>query len=446
MSLTNANLVSKIIKGRDIELTFNLHESTIRAAFAALPTFEEMDQLQSDGYAAEERGYFDPVEDERLRSTYARYLAIRSALWDIVQENHDASKRVQVDTKNATEQDLHDFAVAFCAAELIVGTGEYLIDLARDRDIVWRKLDEAEIRYGLKRKSFTRIYRQLTSAYRMYGFYRARDIFDTNKSKIMSAAPQDIQDILTKINLPTATRGDHLKRYRSFLRHSLKRRHLSAWKKSLFAIFEIAGSDIADLKIPLVKPPKAQKRVTPDIISQIKLELKPGDVFVTRHDDAMSNLFLPGFWPHSALWLGAKDADILEAKKDGVLFREIEETLQVDSFVVLRPKIKSKDLETALRRGRTHEGKLYDFVFDFRTSDRLVCTEVIYRSYHGIAGMNFDLITQAGRHCLTAEELINQGIEKDIFEVHSVYGVQGNELLFGEDAKRRLRDSFDSRF
>jgi len=55
----------------------------------------------------------------------------------------------------------------------------------------------------------------------------------------------------------------------------------------------------------------------------------------------MSNLFLPGFWPHSALWLGAEDADILEAKKDGVLLRTIEDTLQVDAFIVLRPKLTS---------------------------------------------------------------------------------------------------------
>jgi uncharacterized protein YycO len=167
---------------------------------------------------------------------------------------------------------------------------------------------------------------------------------------------------------------------------------------------------------------------------------------VTRHDDAMSNLFLPGFWPHSALWLGGEDADILEAKKDGVLYRNIEDTLQVDAFTVIRPKLTDDQFEHALQRARTHAGKLYDFIFDFRTTDRLVCTEVIYRTYHGIGPIDFELKQEAGRYCLSAEELLNQGLEQNWFEVVAIYGVGGNDLLYGDDAKEKLRASFRSRF
>ena len=418
----------------------------VKAAFAALPNPSEMQTLVSDGKLAEDRGYYNPVEDERLREAYTRYLAIRVALWDLIKTNRSASSRVRRSPESATREELRDFSIAFAAAEIIVRTGEYLIDLARGRSIIWNKLDEAEKRYGLKRKSFTRLYRQLTSAFRMHGFYRACDIYDENQSAILDAAPEEILEILNALNLPTASRGDHLRRYRRFLRHSLKRRQLSAWKKVLFSVFEMTGSDIADLKIPLVKPLQAPKRVSEDIISDITRHLKPGDVFVTRHDDAMSNLFLPGFWPHSALWLGADDAEILEAKKDGVLLREIKETLQVDAFVVIRPNLSPVQIEAALDRGRSHVGKLYDFVFDFRTSDRLVCTEVIYRTYHGIENIDFDLIVTAGRHCLSAEELLNQGIEKGWFDVVALYGVNGNELLFDEAAKTALRNSFESRF
>ena len=418
----------------------------VQAAYAALPTQEDMAQLVSDGEAAEGRGYFNPIEDERLRVAYTRYLAIRVALWDVIQATRVATRRVQRHPETAEKVDLHAFALAFCAAELIVRTGEYLIDLARDRPIIWHKLDEAELRYGLRRKSFTRLYRQLTSPYRMFGFYKACDVFDQNKPSIMASAPVEVSEILMDLNLPTASRGDHLRRYRSFIRHSLKRRHISAWKKVLFSIFEMTGSDIADLKIPLVKPCQASKRVSPEIIDEIQLHLKPGDVFVTRHDDAMSNLFLPGFWPHSALWLGADDADILEAKKDGVLLRSIRDTLQVDAFVVLRPRLDDDLITTAIQRGRTHTGKLYDFIFDFRTSDRLVCTEVIYRTYHGVGDIDFKLIVQAGRHCLSAEELLNQGVSNGWFEVLAIYGVNGNDLLLGDAAKSRLKQSFKSRF
>jgi len=416
------------------------------AAYEGLPTSRDMTRLIKDSRAAEARGYYDPIEDERLRETFTRYLAVRSALWEVIQSLPEPAKRVQRDPDAASQKDWHGFSIAFCAAELIVRTGEYLIDLARDRPIIWHKLDEADQSYLLPRKSFTRLYRQLTSAFRMHGFYRACEVYDAHREKIISAAPNEITGILKALNLPTASRGDHLRRYRHFVRHSVKRRNISAWKNILFSIFEMMGSDIADLKVPFVKPPRSSKRVTPKIITEIQERLEPGDVFVTRHDDAMSNVFLPGFWPHSALWLGAGDADILEAKKDGVLLRRIEETLQVDAFVVIRPKLNGTQMSKALRRGRSHTGKLYDFVFDFRTTDRLVCTEVIYRTYHGIGEIDFNLTLQAGRHCLSAEELLNQGLGKGWFDVVAIYGVGGNHLLLGEDAKDRLRGSFKSRF
>lgn len=419
------------------------------AAYAALPTAEDMALLSQDAAAAEARGYFNPIEDERLREAYVRYLGIRVSLWEVIQAFQAEAKHVQKSPETADMKDWRSFAIAFCAAEIIVRTGEYLIDLARCRDIIWQKLDEADKRYGIQRKSFTQLYRQLTSAFQMHGFYTACKTYDAHKARIAeclnSQALRPVVNILENLNLPTASRGDHLARYRRFLRHSLKRRNKSANRNIMFAAFEAIGSDVADLKIPFVKPPRAPKRVTPDILAQIKQELRPGDVFVTRHDDAMSNLFLPGFWPHSALWLGAEH-DILEAKKDGVLFRDLEETLQVDAFVVLRPMLTPQQIDIALTRGRSHAGKLYDFIFDFRTTDRLVCTEVIYRSYHGIGDIDFQLGVQAGRHCLSAEDLLNQGIANDWFDVVAIYGVGKDTLVTGETSRAHLRASFAAKF
>lgn len=443
---------------------------TLRASYAALPSPADMAALIADSRTAEARGYYDPLEDERLRETYVSYLGMRSAIWQNIQNLKPYFKRFKANGTALTQGELQAFGIAFCGAEIIVRTGEYLIGLARERDIVWKKLDEAELRYGLKRKSFTRLYRQLTTTFKMHGFYRARDYFDANRDAVMAALETEelrpIAEILTTLNLPTASRGDHLKRYGKFVNFSLRRRRLSANRNIMFSLFEATGSDIAELKIPLVKDIGAPKRVTKDVIAALKPKLKPGDVFITRHDDAMSNLFLPGFWPHGALYIGPPEAraerdiddvsdgikhssdavDILEAKKDGVLLREIEDTLQVDAFVVLRPKLSQAHINEALTRGLSHAGKLYDFIFDFSTSDRLVCTEVIYRAYHGVGPIDFALATKAGRKCLSAEDVLNQGIEKGWFEPVLIYGVGGNESLEGKAAKERLRDSFKAVF
>jgi len=449
----------------------------LRASFDALPSRAHMDALIADSQAAEARGYYDPQEDERLRDTFANYLAVRAAIWQMIGALRPRFKAVSKKGEAAqlSDDEARAFAIAFCGAEIIVRTGERLIKLARERDIVWKKLDEAELRYGLKRKSFTRLYRQLTSAFRMFGFYQARDFYDAHTDRLLASLEGDtlkpVADILKRLNAPAASRGEHLRRYRRFVNFSLRRRGLSSVHKTMFALFEAAGSDIAELKIPLVKNIGAAKRVSSDVIAQLKPQLRAGDVIITRHDDAMSNLFLPGFWPHGALFIGSPDRrealnvpqvsgdfqhsenafamgeiNILEAKKDGVLLRPIEETLEVDAFVVLRPKLTEAQIGQALTRGVSHAGKLYDFVFDFSMSERLVCTEVVYRSYHGIGPIKFVLGDKAGRKCLSAEDFLNQAIGNDWFEPVIIYGVPDNQLITGAGVQALLAASFKSSF
>ncbi len=427
---------------------------TVRAAIAALPTVRELAALRADALAADARGYYDPVEDERLRDTYARYLATRVALYDAIDRLGARFKRFRGRRPRLEPDALRDFGVAFAGAEIIVRTGEMLIGLARDRDLIWQKLDEEEMRYGIPRKRFTRLYRQLTSSRLMRPYYAARDYFDRHRDAVMDALQSSpdhapIADILARLNLPGASRGDHLQRYAGFVRHSLRRRGWSAWRAIMFDLFESSGSDIAERRIPLLKPPGAPKRITAEHLEMLRAELRPGDVLVTRHDDALSNLFLPGFWPHSALFVGMEAGqgfDVLEAKKDGVLRRDLSETVQVDSLVVLRPRLARADTDAAIARGLSHAGKLYDFVFDFQTSDRLVCTEVIYRSYHGVGPVAFRLGQKAGRHCLSAEDLLNQGIGQGWFEPLMVINVGGEGVLRGQAARAALAESFESRF
>jgi uncharacterized protein YycO len=129
----------------------------------------------------------------------------------------------------------------------------------------------------------------------------------------------------------------------------------------------------------------------------------------------------------------------VEAKKDGVLLRELEETLKVDSFVVLRADAEDAVLQEVVSRAMSHVGKLFDFAFDFRQADRLACTALVYRSWHGAAGMEFKLGEQAGRFCLPAEDLIDQALDKGLFRVAAFFGEQCEAVSFGEIAAGKFK-------
>jgi hypothetical protein len=239
--------------------------------------------------------------------------------------------------------------------------------------------------------------------------------------------------------------------------HSFLRRQHAGFKQVTFGLFQISGSLIAEIRMK-----GKRKRVTHGVQRKLSRMLQPGDVIITRHDDAASNLFLPGFWPHGALYIGTEEQRkqldptgvtwrrhpcpepncVLEARKDGVLFRPLHDTFNVDACVVLRPKLTDEQIRDAIARAMTHHGKRYDFEFDFRRSDRLVCTEVIYRAYHGIGDMAFELKSRAGRVCLSAEDLLDYAVDNKFFDLIVVYGSHGNRFVTGERALPTLIASY----
>lgn len=196
------------------------------------------------------------------------------------------------------------------------------------------------------------------------------------------------------------------------------------------------------------------KKVTPNVLTQLNDVLQPGDILVTRHRQAFTNLFLPGFWPHTALYVGS-EADrqrlniktdqrhishwnnnnrTFEALKDGLRFRPLEETLGVDAFVIIRPNLTQQDIADAISRVVVHAGKSYNFDFDFFRSDRLVCTEVIYRAYDGIKQIEIPLQERFGRQTLSAEDLLDLALDTTWATPIAVFGVGESKqsLVLGE--------------
>ena len=421
--------------------------NTLQAVYPNLPVRESLFQEQEDAELAEKRGYYLPDEDERLREVYTTYLSSRSYLLEMVEQ---LKSRLQY-------QDLRIFAIAYCAAAALMRSAGFLIEIARDRPVVRRKLDEAEPRYGLPRKTFTKIYRSFTSPLTLWQFSQAKSYYDANAASIhetlQSQGMRLLLDYLAKEEPFTSFQKRAMWRSRVGYRcYSLLRRGHSGYVKAMFHLFRISGSAIAGKRNPFQMSKHAGKRVTSKTLKEISKILRPGDIIVTRHDNALSNHFFPGYWPHAALFLGtpamrrdlslptkgSNKENVLEAKKDGVKLRQLAETLSVDAFVVLRPDEEKTDIAAMLAKALTHEGKLYDFLFDFRKAERLACTEVIYRSFHGVGDWRLELIKQSGRLTLPAEELIRQSLENRFARVEAIFGANGCPLLRGQEAKAVL--------
>lgn len=434
--------------------------ASLLAASGAVPTHEDLAAELECVEAASARGYFLPDEDEFIRLRFSQYLGLRSAMLETLAELREVAGRGEVEWRDR----LPVFVTAFAVACVLIRADRYVVELAAGRPVVWKKLDEEDARAGIPRKTFTGIYKAVADPVNLKRFLQAADFHHKHRDEIRGLADDPVVGPVVELLLAEEAwmerrRRDALKRLVSYRWFSFLRRNRSAWKKVTFGLFEASGRAVAELRQPGIKPSGTPKRIGGELREALLMRVKPGDVFVTRHDDALSNLFLPGFWPHAALYLGT-EADLvrmgiqtpeeesggpwfLESKKDGVRIRLAEETLHVDALVVLRPPVEAGNPADAIRRAVSHVGKPYDFLFDFRTADRLVCTEVIYRGYHGLGPVRFQLREVGGRLCLPAEELLNQAMDCG-FRIVASAGLRGDRMLTGMDAELAFHGSRQS--
>src|SRR5436190_4647639 len=125
--------------------------------------------------------------------------------------------------------------------------------------------------------------------------------------------------------------------------------------RAIYGLQKAAASIIADVFVR----PGHKPQLPAGVVAQLREILAPGDVLITRKEHALTNYFLPGYWPHAALFLGTSEhfrdlglqehpavvarwprlveldgqepRRVLEAMKDGVLIRSLRSPTSVDA-------------------------------------------------------------------------------------------------------------------
>lgn len=410
-----------------------------------------------------DRGHFRPTEDEALASWLAKLLSVRSELWGIISA---VDKIAAVPfRKIKTIEHWRCFVIGYTAACLLVRLDRFFLWEFATHKLIQRKLNESFLEYRIPAKSFTDIFQRYTEPGLAFRLYEATWFSRIRSRKIRKLENDDLVGMFARdrkkyeLYLDKSKRN-YFNRTWMFFRHTFRRRIASAKQKTMFAVIEKLGRAASDIAID------NEKRVTAAIQNELKGLLQPGDILVTRHKYAITNLFLPGFWPHAALYVGTDaqreelgvsishaikekwvgDICTLEALKDGVRLRALSETLHVDSCVVLRPVLSADGVRQGLERIIKHEGKRYNFDFDFFRSDRLVCTEVIYRAFDGVENLEFELVERAGRESVSAEDFLDKAINKDGLELLALFGYpsKSSTLITGPRARELLLQSYDS--
>ena len=401
------------------------------------PTRAELDAII-------DRGKFRPAEDEAIAYWFARFLTVREEVRSIIDDVLD----VLDGPTSSNAYELRYFLVGYAAVCTLVRIDRVMLFKVADHSIIQRKLNEPFQELRIPRKQFTRVFSafvdqtsvlSLLDAMR-FAKKKRRDLLALDSDTDVGFIARQLNDLETSLN---PSKREYFRGAWAYVSHKWRRRGVVSARNIFAAVAEGVGRTASEFY------EANNKKVTDDIRSSIVEHLQPGDVIITRHAIALTNLFMPGFWPHAALYVGPREQRnpekcVIEARKDGVLFRPLSDTFSVDYFVVIRPKLSNETIQQAIDRAFTHEGKMYNFDFDFFNSDRLVCTELVYRSFDGLEGLKFPLTDRAGRKTLSAEDLLDLALDTETFDPVAIFGVEGceDEILYGEAVSDVLAASY----
>lgn len=365
------------------------------------------------------RQYFTPAEAEQMRPVFIGYLATRDALLRMV-ATYCGFEHVRDPALRA-----RCFLVGFGAGSLLYANSLRVVALGDD-PVVRRHLNEAEPAWNLPAGRFDEIHHALASDRTVDIFQEMAAYYSAHKDQWTRQAvlpateltwlTGEVDAAIAEVRLLDI--GDRDRARRDLLLARVK----SDAYDPLYAMQSAVSTWIGDTR--LVARPSF---ISPGQIKSIQHRLRPGDILLERRNWFASNAFLPGFWPHAALYVGTPEdlqrlglirmeqgrwmADdpvvaakleaylahghegepntVIEAVSEGVVFNTHAHSMAADYVAVLRPRrLSDAERALAIRRAFAHAGKPYDFEFDFATADKLVCTELVYQCYGDL--LNFD--------------------------------------------------------
>ncbi len=391
---------------------------------------DEMMLLRAE-FERGERDLLTQADHDRIKQVLITYLDLRKALLTTVSLYRPEDIEAPLTTQDPLET--RAFLTAYAATALLVEKAWVLYSSFKDDPGTRQELDRGDLAWSLPAGTFSFIEGSLTSLSVMSQLRTALRTFNSVRAAggFPEEAPwADLAEVaaLARPALDEALDGVWRRKLARVVPEMVRQ-----IRNPLREIMPVVSMTVSRFR--LKERPPHRGLISAAQVEVLRAELQPGDILIERRNWYISNALLPGFWPHAALYLGSHeelaalgvtedpravphmsdfreqnerghDYAVLEAIGEGVIFTSLEHSVgEADAVAVLRPILSDEDRREALSRALSHRGKEYDFDFDFVTTDRLVCTELIFRTYDGILDMP-EMRSIMGKPRITASDYV----------------------------------------
>ena len=398
---------------------------------------DELDRLRKRAaglradFESGKRNFIRQADNDAVRKTMMTYIACRTGLLRIVWKYRNFD---QIDDP---EMRLRATLLALTSATSIYAASLDFVTQFIDSPDAVRKLNEPEPMWNVPAGLFDRVHRNLANAElrreleRAIASYRGRMSEFEARGLGTRSERRPFHDRIARNVSEIESRGGELSD--AGLDVALKEAQ-NLGKDGYYRAQTFVSYWIGKARVRA--PRDGQTLIRDEHLEALLPKLQPGDILIERRNWVLSNAFLPGYWSHAALYLGAPGQlealglrddprvaehwksfttpdrkghrrAVIEALAPGVIFTSMEHSVgEADAVCVLRPRLTDDARRECIARAFAHAGKPYDFEFDFFSTDKLVCTELIFRAFDG--RVDFPLVEIMGMTTMPAMELLRK--------------------------------------
>jgi len=423
------------MSSNSLDAALHADETALSNIIAGLRELETKMRVMQSEFASGQRDWYRQSDDDAVRQLLASYVGYRTALlrivWKYQDYEHVRDERLR----------LRAFLASFTAASVLYDASLKFVKSFDGAPNATRKLNEAEPLWNIPEGLFDTVRRGLANPDNLRLMRRAQREYagaaDAFGRHGLAAAPP-----FTNFHATIRAANNTMQLYPLEALAAATSTPLTdareAGKEVVYRVQTFISSWVGDTKVRA--PHGGKPLIQPAQLRELRAKLQPGDVMLERRNWFLSNAFLPGYWPHSALYVGTvedvkrlgldrdprvakhwqeflkrdehgRERVIIEAVSEGVVFTALEHSVgEADAAAFLRPNLPPERIKEAIARAFNHVGKPYDFEFDFFSTDKLVCSELVFRAYDG--DIRFPLVEVMGRKTLPPIEIVKQCVRE----------------------------------
>jgi uncharacterized protein YycO len=194
--------------------------------------------------------------------------------------------------------------------------------------------------------------------------------------------------------------------------------------------------------VGLVETRKGKLYEKQDVLTDVRGNLKAGDILLEKTPFRLTDKLIPGYWGHAAVWIGSEDELkelgiwgnpvvaryrdeiregrlVVEALRSGVEMNTLTHFLNIDSIGILRkPDLSREARANAIIQALRQVGKPYDFNFDVESKERVYCSKLVYLTYSGI---DWPTKRSLGRTTFTPDDVAIKAAREGILQLVTFY-------------------------